>query len=159
MLRDQYEFEYQLDHHFSLLHWILSSFCWAWHAFSLGLLSHFLGLTHPFTLLSLAWCFGICSLIMIIFYTTHLSWSHHSLFDLWFNFQLEAHIFTFTLFFFKRFILITLSFLFMELILKVESRICGYRWSIDLVIVCFSHFFFLSWIIDTNSLVIFVAIS
>ena len=28
-------------------------------------------------------------------------------------------------------------FLFMELELKVELRICGYRWSIDLMIACF----------------------
>ena len=28
-----------------------------------------------------------------------------------------------------------------EIELKVESRICGYRWSTDLVIVCFSHLF------------------
>ena len=34
-------------------------------------------------------------------------------------------------------------FLFMELKSKVESRICGYRWSIDLMIVCFSHLFYL----------------
>ena len=28
-------------------------------------------------------------------------------------------------------------FLFMELELKVELRICGYRWSINLMIACF----------------------
>ena len=46
--------------------------------------------------------------------------------------------------FFKRFALSTLSFfLFMELEFKVELRMCGYRWSIDLMIVCFSHLFHL----------------
>ena len=34
-------------------------------------------------------------------------------------------------------------FSLMELELKVGSRICGYRWSINLVIVCFSHIFHL----------------
>ena len=49
---------------------------------------------------------------------------------------------------FERFTLITLSFfLFMELKLKVELRICGYRWNIDLVIVCFSHIFHLGLLI------------
>ncbi|KAL6342765.1 hypothetical protein AAG906_016599 [Vitis piasezkii] len=42
----------------------------------------------------------------------------------------------------------------MELELKVDSRICGYRWSIDLVIVCFSTSLS-SGIIDGNSLVTF----
>ena len=36
-------------------------------------------------------------------------------------------------------------FFFMELELKVELRICGYRWSIDHVIVCFSHLFHLDY--------------
>ena len=50
--------------------------------------------------------------------------------------------------FFKKFALITSSFfLFMELELKVELRICGYRWSIDLMIVCFSHLFHLGLLI------------
>ena len=44
--------------------------------------------------------------------------------------------------FFKRFTLITLSFLFMEVKLKVESRICGYKWNVDLMIVCFSYLFY-----------------
>ena len=44
--------------------------------------------------------------------------------------------------------MLTLSFfIFMELELKVESMICGYRWSIDLVIVCFSHLFHLGLLI------------
>ena len=34
-------------------------------------------------------------------------------------------------------------FSLMELGLKVELKICVYRWSIDLVIVCFSHLFHL----------------
>ena len=40
-----------------------------------------------------------------------------------------------------------LIFSLMELGLKVESRICGYRWSINLMIVCFSHLFHLGLLI------------
>ena len=38
-------------------------------------------------------------------------------------------------------------FSLMELELKVELKICGYRWSIDLVIVYLSHFFHLGLLI------------
>ncbi|RVW62919.1 hypothetical protein CK203_059752 [Vitis vinifera] len=47
----------------------------------------------------------------------------------------------------------------MELELKVDSRICGYRWGIDLVIVFFFFTPLLSRIIEGDSLVTFVPIS
>ena len=124
--------------------------------FSLGLSSLSLGLAHPLSWLSFVWCFGICSLIMIIFLhrTPIMGLILHSLFDHWFNFQLDAHFFITkrwkTLFhiyiFFERFALITLSFfLFMELELKVKLRIFCYRWSLDLMTVLF---FLTSFILD-----------
>ena len=86
-------------------------------------------------------------MIIFLHYTPITGPILHSLFDHWFNFQLDAHsfitkgerhIFTFTLFF-RESPWSPYHFLFMELDLKVELRICGYRWSIDLVIVCFLH--------------------
>ena len=87
------------------------------------------------------------------FSTVHLSRARYfiillildSIFDSTLIFSLqkgERHIFTFTLFS-RESPWSPYYFSLMELELKVDSRICGYRWSIDLVIVCFSHLFYL----------------
>ena len=113
-------------------------------------------LAHHLSWLSFVWCFGICSLMMIIFLhcTLIMGLILHSLFDHWFNFQLDAHFFITkrwkTLFhiytLFERFTLITLSFfLFMKLELKIKLRIFCYRWSIDLMTMLF---FLTSFILD-----------
>ncbi|RVW81563.1 hypothetical protein CK203_049478 [Vitis vinifera] len=54
--------------------------------------SHFLA-RHTFTLLSLTRYFGICSLIIFLHCTPITGSVPHSLFDPWFDFQLDAHIF------------------------------------------------------------------
>ena len=159
MFRDWYEFGYRSDHLLSCNLKFLFFTRWVRHVFSLGLSFFFLGSTHPFTLLSLTWCFGICSSIMIILFwhcTPITGWVPHPLFDPEFDFWLDAHIFImgrwktrfYIHIFFEIFALITLPFFsLMELELKVDSRICGYRWSTDLVIVCFSHLFYLGLLI------------
>ena len=105
----------------------------------------------PFTLLSLTRCFQICS--WSSFYTVHLSQAQYLILwwtlDLIFNSMLifslqkgERHVFTFTPFS-RESPWSPCHLYLMELELKVDSRICGYRWGIDLVIVCFSHLFYL----------------
>ena len=108
----------------------------------------------PFYILhvSWAWYFFFWSICLFLFST----WYFRVIFgrSAYFYFQPDIfitkrwktrfHIYIF----FERFALITLSFfLFMELELKVELRIFGYKWSIDLVIVCFSHLFHLGLLI------------
>ena len=139
--------------------WIMLFTWWVCHVFSIGLSFFFLGSTHPFTLLSLTWCFGICSSIMVILFLhcTPITGSvPHHLFDTWFNFQLDAHIFI-TERWKARFCIHTFSrdspwspyyFSLMEFELKVDSRIYVYRWSTDLVIVCFSHLFYLGLLME-----------
>ena len=105
VLRDRFEFEYQLDHLYCVtLDYVFHSM--GLSCFSLGLSFFFLGSTHPFTLLTLTWCFGICSLIVLtffIFFTYHgLDTSFFSWLT-WFYFQPdfslqkgERRVFTFT---------------------------------------------------------------
>ena len=93
VLGDRYEFEYG---------WItfrLVALVRSFHLMSLscfpplGLSSFFLGSTHPFTLLSLTRYFGIRSLITFLHCPPITGSVPHSLFDPWFDFQLDAHIF------------------------------------------------------------------
>ena len=151
VLGDRFEFEYQLDHlgHVTLV-------C-SFHSMSL---SCFL----PRAFVFLSWfdtsihfvvtCWMLWDMFITIFlHCTPITGPIlHSLFDPWFNFRLDAHMFITKRWkthfhihtFFERVALITLPFFsLMELELKVDSRICGYRWSTDLVIVCFSHLFYL----------------
>ena len=157
MLKDRYEFQYQLDHLFSCCLRLFFSLDEFNMFFFLGLSSLSLGLAHPLIWFSFAWCFGICSLIIFSHCTRITGSVPYFLLDPWFNFRLDAHIFTterwktrfYIHTFFERVALITLPFFsLMELELKVDSRICGYRWSTDLVIVCFSHLFYLGLLME-----------
>ena len=87
------------------------------------------------------------------FYTIHLSRAQYLILcwilDLIFNSMLilslqkcERHIFTFTPFS-RESHWSPYHFYLIELELKVDLRICGYKWNIDLVIVCSSHLFYL----------------
>ena len=159
VLRDQYEFEYQLDYplpccirffipfdEFSLLSpkasislsWLGTSFHFAitclmlWDMFVDH--DHFLT---PYTYHGPSIPFFVRFLIQ---FSTRCSYFHYGKVKCTFS---HSH-------FFQGFSLITQLFFSMEFGLKVESRIHSYRWSINLMIVCFSHFlfiYFLSWII------------
>ena len=150
MLRDWYEFEYRLDH---LCHVALV------YVFHLMSLTCFL----PRVFIFFSWL-GILSLCCHLldalgyvhwspFYPVHLSSAQYPILcliiDSIFNLMLilslrkgERHIFTFTLFS-RELPWSPYHFSLTELGLKVESRICGYKWSIDLMIVCYSHLFHL----------------
>ena len=88
VLGDRYESEYRLDHlsscRLSLCFYSMDLSCFLPRAFR----SHFF-----FTLLSLTRYFGICSLIIFLHYTPITGSILHRLFDPWFDFQLDAHIF------------------------------------------------------------------
>ena len=150
VLRDWYEFEYWLDHlcHVAL---VCSFHSMSLACFLLRAFVSFLAWHTPFTLLSLTRCFQICS--WSSFYTVHLSRAQYLILcwilDLIFNSMLifslqkgERHVFTFT-HFSRESPWSPYHLYLMELELKVDSRICGYRWGIDLMIVCFSHLFYL----------------
>ena len=78
---------------FVLSPWIMFFTRWVCHAYPLGLSFFFLGLTRPFTLLSLTRCFGICPLIIFLHCTPITGSVPYFLLDPWFNFRLDAHIF------------------------------------------------------------------
>ena len=148
--------------------------CGSTHVFFLGFSFSCLGSTHLFTLFSLTRYFGICSLIIFLHYTPITGSVPHSLFDPWFDFQLDAHIFITERWkthfhihtFFERFALITLSF---SLLWSSSWRLNQGYFGIDWVsISCwcrsshpiyFLHISIIFWIIDRNFLVIFVVIS
>ena len=169
MLGDRYELEYRLDHlclvtlvcffhsmslscflprAFVFLSWLDTSFHFAVTYWML----RDMFIDHDHLVFALYTYHGLS--------TSFLCWILDSIFNLMLEFSLrngERRIFTSTLFSRDSPWSPYYSSL-MELELKVDSRICGYRWSIDLVIACFSHLS-LSRIIDGDSLVTFVAIS
>ena len=118
-LRDQYEFEYRLDHisscHLSFSFHSMSLVCFLPRAFVPSL-----GLAHPFTLLSLVGCFRICPLIIFLYCTPIIGSVPHPLFDPGSDFWLNAHIFItkrwksrfYFHIFFSRFAFITLIIFF-----------------------------------------------
>ena len=93
VLGDRYEFEYgwitfRLVALVRVFH-LMSLACFLPRAF----LFSFLGSTHPSTLLSLTRYFGICSLIIFLHCIPIMGSVPHHLFDPWFDFRLDAHIF------------------------------------------------------------------
>ena len=78
--------------------------------------------------------------------TLFLCWILDSIFDSTLIFSLrkgDRDVFTFTFFWEIHLDHLIIFFSLWSSSLKVESRICSYRWSIDLVIVCFSYLFHL----------------
>ena len=141
VLGDRYESEYRLDHlsscRLSLCFYSMDLSCFLPRAFR----SHFF-----FTLLSLTRYFGICSLIIFLHCTPITGSVPHSLFDPWFDFRLDAHIFvtrkvkgifSYSHIFWEIRLDHLIIFSLMELELKVESRMFCYRLSIDLMIGLF----------------------
>ena len=152
VLKDWYEFEYRLDHlfHVALVYVFhsISLTCFLLKAFIffswLGTSFHFIvtclmlwdmfidHLFTPYIYHGPSTLFLVWSLIR---FSTRCSYCHYR--------NVKGTFSHLHFFFFRELPWSPYHFYLTELGLEVESRICGYRWSIDLVIACSSHLFHL----------------
>ena len=157
MLGDLFEFEYRLDH---LCHVTLD---YVFHSMSLScflprafvflswldpplhlVVTHLMlrGYVHDHLILALYTYHGPSTSLFV------WSWIQFSTRCSYFHYRKVKGTFLHSHFFRESRLDHLIIFSLMELELKVDSSIFVYRWSIDLVIVCFSHLFYLGLLME-----------
>ena len=157
MLGDQCEFEYRLDHLYHVtLDYVFHSMslsCFLLRAFILIswldpplhlVVTHLMlrGYVHDHLMLALYTYHGLGTSLFV------WSWIQFSTRRSYFHYGKVKGTFSCSHFFPESRLDHLIIFSLMELELKVDSSIFVYRWSIDLVIVCFSHLFYLGLLME-----------